>query len=420
MRIRSRNLPQDEHTGGTFHQKFYDVSSGSMYFEHDDTNVGVHYSLGQLDETISDSKNPKPNVNTVVHDYRSSMIKPCPLSIYHINNGATRIEISSGALSLWEDMNVRCPYIDREHLLVTYTKTKEQLLSDAISSFYEVNEVDNLLNIAEGGQTLDMMKDIGQFLSNVFHGKLNPRGLKLRQLSNAYLGYSFGIAPLVSDLKKLSREIPRLRGRLREAASKAQAPKTVTKSCKGTIAFQPLSLAGYSPVTDAPGTGGWWREQLIASPPLLVSGVYGRRSVEFKSSTLQQIDYLLSRFVATGPASFAWEKVPFSFVSDWFVDLSSVLDKMDNTLTGGGKSIQYAWTSEKIEANIGVLKRQTGSNNYNEYEGHQVANVELSHYHRNPVPADTSVRLAGRFGKKQASLSLALIHQSVANLKRKR
>jgi hypothetical protein len=152
----------------------------------------------------------------------------------------------------------------------------------------------------------------------------------------------------------------------------------------------------------------------------MVAGVHGTQSTEYKTGGLQEIDYLLSRFVATGPVSLAWEKVKFSFVVDWFVGLSGVIDKMDNALTGGSKKLKYAWVSEGHHTLVAAIKQTFEETTYPVLDNQQIALYDIRKYHRSPAVVDYTPTLSGRFGKKQASLSVALIHQMAANLSRKR
>jgi hypothetical protein len=129
--------------------------------------------------------------------------------------------------------------------------------------------------------------------------------------------------------------------------------------------------------------------------------------------------YLIDRFGLSGPATTAWELVPLSFVVDWFVDLRNVTDRLDNALTGGSKQIIDVCISEKVYAKtIGTIQ------SYGPYVINQAGSVmaesEWHLYTRNPVTDFNKVRFAGRFGKKQASLSAALIYSKVANLVRVR
>jgi hypothetical protein len=152
--------------------------------------------------------------------------------------------------------------------------------------------------------------------------------------------------------------------------------------------------------------------------PTRIVGVRGHRVVEYNSSSFQELDYILSRFIATGPISLAWEKIPFSFVVDWFVDLSGLIQKLDNTLTGNRKVVEKCWSSETHHAFLAMIARESSSES-NALAGQVVAQAELKTYLRNPLEPVSLIQSRVRFGKKQAASSVALLHQKVANLVRR-
>lgn len=153
------------------------------------------------------------------------------------------------------------------------------------------------------------------------------------------------------------------------------------------------------------------------TPPRRTCTVRGYRTQKFNTASFRELDYLMGRFGATGPTALGWELIPFSFVLDWFVDLRNITDRLDNLLTGNQKRILDVCLSEvyqaKASAKLNVTGNYTSSNN-----GMELCTDIVRHYHRNPVLDYNIVRGSGRFGKKQASLLAALLHQMMANLVR--
>jgi hypothetical protein len=237
---------------------------------------------------------------------------------------------------------------------------------------------------------------------------------------NLHLGWSFGFAPLISDLKKISRSLPRIRQNLQKLVKGAGAPHTVTRSSIGTIEFTwPSGSAGYNPRANAATTSGHWCDKITPIQlPTRVVGISGRHKVIFNSDEFQTLDYLFKRFVATGPISLAWEKVPFSFVLDWFVDISGLLIKLDDIAVYGEVTVDKCWTSESSKVFVGFEARAlTGEVNSN--EGNIVAQTEIRQYYRKPLDPDIQfIREANRFGKKQGGLLASLLYQKVANLRK--
>jgi hypothetical protein len=156
------------------------------------------------------------------------------------------------------------------------------------------------------------------------------------------------------------------------------------------------------------------------SLPRLTCTVRGVRETKYLSDFFQKLDYLASRFAGVGPASFLWERIPFSFVVDWFVDLSGALNYLDNALTGNTKQVKEACISTKWVADVPVSKLRYSSGSISSIDGSQIAQCSLSYYHRKLVDPHVSVGLNVRFGKSQAGITAALVAQMAANLKLKR
>lgn len=170
-------------------------------------------------------------------------------------------------------------------------------------------------------------------------------------------------------------------------------------------------MSGYG---SAPG--GFWHPTITGEAYRLI-GVRGRRNVEYNSDAFKKLHYVISRFVTTGPASYAWERIPFSFVVDWFVDLSSIVSALDNALTGFTQSFEDGWVSEKYVCTVGVTKHGNPAGWTTTLDGQQTANNVLTYYHRQYLQPTITVGWRDGFGKKQASYSAALLHQMVANLR---
>jgi hypothetical protein len=300
---------------------------------------------------------------------------------------------------------------------VSFPKTANQLLVQAMSSFRSINQTDNLLNLVEASQ-------LKQGVGNVFDilrrfkkkGRSKSGVIRASDFSNQYLFYSFGLAPLISDIQKINRGIKTLKSDLDRLIRDYNKPSSAIARCSGSLVKNPLfSASGYS----IDGNTGWWHLSPSQTGPITrLVGVKGRRNVEYQSDAFKKLHYVISRYVATGPASFAWERIPFSFVFDWFVDLSSIITAIDNALTGFSQSIDDCWVSEKWSYLSPVTFHGVTSGWATNCEGQQQALMTASYYNRSYLTPTIQPVLSDRFGKKQASLLAALLHQYVANLRR--
>jgi hypothetical protein len=127
------------------------------------------------------------------------------------------------------------------------------------------------------------------------------------------------------------------------------------------------------------------------------------------------LDYLMTRLGSAGPVSLGWELIPFSFVLDWFVDLRSICDNLDNLLTGYRKNITGVCISESFEYTAVSELRSSMSSYAPDNPRLLLASTDISYYRRDPVLNYNKVGLSGRFGKRQLGLSAALLNQKIAN-----
>jgi len=183
-------------------------------------------------------------------------------------------------------------------------------------------------DIAEGRQTIRMFfelsKRLAEFLTSakkLNFGKAVSSILPVskKAVANDFLAYRYGIAPLISDLYGLQKEISdRLSGQMRY--------KATGKSTK-----------------------------LFTFPNKIVE-------VTVKHYCLFSVndDLLdsLSRLGLTNPANVAWELVPFSFVVDWFYPIGPYLSKLTTLDHLTVKSIhrtivirEFLWGDELPETN---------------------------------------------------------------------
>jgi hypothetical protein len=305
------------------------------------------------------------------------------------------------------------------NLSVSFPKTESQLLAECIAAFNDVNETDTLLNILEAGQTYSGVLGVIDIIQRIMSTKLRrQKKFSLSDLSNTFLATEFGFKPLISDLRKVFNGVRAMRGRLKKLAEAGTRPYTVTRKSAGTLSVVLPSNGEYSGQSNPLDGTKYHCGHYATKMPVLIVGVRGVRRPKYNTAAFQQLDYLMGRFIATGPASLAWEKLRFSFVFDWFVDISSILNRLDSELVGFERTIDKSWTSTAYTGFVPTYFHKYNGNDFDEYAGQQVSLMSYNYYHRKSIDPSYSIREAGRFGKKQSVLSLALLHQLVAKLKR--
>jgi hypothetical protein len=103
------------------------------------------------------------------------------------------------------------------------------------------------------------------------------------------------------------------------------------------------------------------------------------------------------------------------------VDLTGLIDFLDNSLVTNGKKIERCWVSESYHALVSsVHHKALDQFTIGPALGYNIVDNELKYYHREPLSPDPSIGASGRFGKKQGGLLAALFYQMIANLKKYR
>jgi len=169
--------------------------------------------------------------------------------------------------------------------------------------------IDLGLNLVEAGQTGRMLRSLAnfrQYVSDIRRGNIIPYGGSSRDIANGWLQFQYGWRPLLSDIFKVLDEGNRI---------VLNAIERVSASAK-----QPLS-------------GSVKTETVHGIPGCAVThSTTGKMActIHMKYSVSQGFD--LSRWTSLNPVSLTWEVIPYSFVVDWFLDVSSFLRNLETAV----------------------------------------------------------------------------------------
>lgn len=276
-------------------------------------------------------------------------------------------------------------------------------------------KADVLLNLLEANQVWPAIKSLATCIGEMsYHwGRLRKQ---IKIASGAYLAWKFGVSPILSDLTSIHKHLGRLKSDFDRHAN-GEVFRTVVK-------HEPDASFSFGPVYHGPYNGVIWQEQwyygTIVDAPTVRYVLIAKPKVQYKTELFKALDYVMSRF-ATSPASLAWEKIPFSFVVDWFVDLRGALSLLDKCvgfepyqILGFTRSLSY-----RVKTSMSVIHRETCSGG--QLNNHSAGHIEFSHYERlNVSNTSNLVSWKPRFGKNQAAISAALIAQQLSTLRAKR
>jgi hypothetical protein len=188
-----------------------------------------------------------------------------------------------------------------------------------------VNQIHRLIDLTKAFKA----KDPGLF----FRGQLglNERGRRGGKIPSAYLEWKYGAQPLMTDVHGALEA-------LREKDQEKPPVLTIKSSSSFTEDIQWRKLSGIT------GTCGFL--------------VDTKRTYQMKL----RLDYELTNAVAatlaavgiTNPLELAWERLPFSFVADWFIPVGNWLGYLDADL--GYQLKAGSWTEFSRQRSTGSFR----------------------------------------------------------------
>jgi hypothetical protein len=265
--------------------------------------------------------------------------------------------------------------------------------------------VDGLLNIAESPEIPSAIRSLTTKIPLLkpmwprMQEALRAAKSGSRNVANKYLAWSFGIAPLISDIEKIRSYMDRLKKD--EERFKRGVVRRVSAVYMGSYSFH------------MPDDGEQSYQGFCTTYPTTRYVLTFREKNPYNTDFMRGLDFLLRRFGSAGPASFAWERIPFSFVADWFIDTSSIVDYLDGMLQSDRIDVLSCTKSNKFVCTSEVFRTATRADTnaiiYNAKQG----GVTHSYYDRSVIGRTTYVAPSDRFGKKQAALAVALLRQAL-------
>lgn len=152
----------------------------------------------------------------------------------------------------------------------------------------------------------------------------SPKRLKLRRDSRAfasnYLEYSFGWAPLVSDITSAMDVLASPQRGTRNVRARAQSNDTLVRSQNNWYPFQPVIMRGEHA----------YQVSVTCSA-----------DVEVLNPNIS----LAAQLGFVNPVSVGWEIVPFSFVVDYFVNVQSYLENYSSLF---GLQLSNVWSTTYV------------------------------------------------------------------------
>lgn len=424
MRTRHRMLVTGSSASGAINGSYERIdhvngSLGSAPYTMSAFDIPTVYT----DENMKDGTGTN-TINAVVHRKKHVIIDTAtrPLTAPKVDgnggvvqyHGIDPVWIPSNAywardIAAWDVNSTNGELPQRWSINAGFTPNEEEVKSDLYEKAANL-KADVLLNLVEANQMWPAIRSLATAIPEMAYHWRKLR-TQIRTASGAFLAWKFGVSPIIQDTVNVLQGMERLR-------EDFQRHHDGDKNRSSKVIHVPVSFdhSSYNEGTFGPIVWGkrYYQGSLHKGPEIRYVLVT-KPVVPYKTEIFKNLDFCLNRF-ATSPAQLAWELVPFSFVADWFVDISGLARLIDNVLRkppyeviSFTRSVSYIVSSrmhhEYFNTGSGASLGRT-----------LVGEVVCSHYERSLVSDTNLVFWNPRFGKNQAGISAALISQQLTKL----
>lgn len=359
--------------------------------------------IGSQELTVGPQVNP--GVSVGVDWYNTEHAMTWPASVWSATAGIRNWGYDSLVIKppppRWSFTPVQ-PQIE-DSLKETCFEQAQQLKADVLLNAIEANQIYPALNsLARAAPTLAYnWREVRKFIKTA---------------SNAYLAWKFGVSPLLSDIMAIHRYLPKMGEDMKRHVEQKH-------SRFSAIAEVPMVFDSAAP---DPSTymGRIYSQQSFQGRAITPATVRYVLVVKPKPSRyltpfFKGIEFAMGRF-ASSPAQLAWERIPFSFIADWLVDMRGVLRNADKII--GHEPFEIVSFTRSFSYKLQTSQYHYYGNPCDSFAADLynsiIGQAEYSHYERTLASTMGSpIRWKPRLGKTQAAISAALIAQALSKLR---
>lgn len=360
-------------------------------------NVGstLRYHDGTYYESLRDTVGNRNTVNLVDHLQVDSTVKVAPPNLSVKANGSSTINFTF----LVEPFNFELSQVGNgptQHgLLYDFSPSvKQQYAYDAYTAFS--SQIPSKMLLAN---SIYELRDIKGLLPKI------EKSL-LRTTSSNFLGFQFGIKPMIGDIKtilNLGDAIAKRIQFLRSNANKViplSFVRTITPRSPGLEIRVPFvgTLTGLTYVFKEFSYQGVFR-------------IFGKlvQNLDIPDTKLTTIKAFAAAAGFNNPAAIVWEAIPYSFVIDWFFHVSSLIDTLNIQPFGGEFNVSKVGWSLKDSIIWGVYLEQGPEGGFHR---DFLGQVTIRRFHREPgFPVGSLFLTDGSLSPTQQLLAGALLEQ---------
>lgn len=403
----------------------YPCNGGASFGGTASYSTSAAYTPGLVSETIVDALG-RGQSHAVVHRKYShsasvpgganswAFASPAPLgsTVITSDNGRKNHSHAKASYDVFANWSLTNPLVLPPEWVDSTPSVNEESAILGLAEAARQLKADVLLNLVEANQIVPSVQSLANSLPSMARNWNSIRNL-IRTASGSFLAWKFGIGPILQDIMNIDQYLKVMPDSIKRHLK--QQNRRFSRSFPMVLTCNSSPYAnGYSPVAGKPSYKWDWSGGLKGDAEIRYVLVV-RPSAKYGSTFFSKADFVTSRFV-TSPARLAWEKVPFSFVVDWFVDVRGALNALDKVIGFSPYEIVSFTRSRsyELETNVaitglsccngGVLFSSTSKHQYKSYERSLVSMPGI-------MPA-----WRPRFGKNQAAISVALISQALTGL----
>lgn len=294
---------------------------------------------------------------------------------------------------------------------VDWSRMMSELINDAQGNMpTSVNAVVNVAEVAQLKQIVPQIVKIGKNIIKKGHGWRT-----LKDLANGHLLYSFGVAPLIRDIRSALDITSAIRERRKELAQRSNRTVRLTK--RAVFETTTTSTIAHTQGSDYQVTGtfeNWAKVGAAVSADCTAFYNLDHPGTRFK--------HVAQALGLTTPLQSSWELIPFSFVVDWFIPVGKALkycekkglDLVGESAACPGFTLTRFGTSRKYEG-VSVPTATIVSTNVPSWNGKRCPApvMRWSTYIRNPDqrPGFDWWERSSDWKLTQSALSISLILQ---------
>lgn len=312
-------------------------------------------------------------------------IKPCIHTKVFARGGIVRVQKITNV-----DKEGRKTWID------TYQWTEPDISGspDVTVSISNQQAVQNAMNgVLSSGTLAPVFFSELPELKGTFN-ELRSAEFGRKKFANKFLAYKFGIAPFISDLKTLYDGHDLIKAHIKKVNSRQGVPQKIivpSGSITGSYSYKvPSSSTGTSSRSEP------WR----GSRKTIVKLLYTRR-LEQGDAIRAALDYYGAHILAIG-----WEKLPYSFVADWFFDFGGILDLLEPKWQVPCTRVLSSCNVTKASLSIPLVNWDTRAD-----VAVNVGSKEIHYFQRDAAPVTFNSLLNSGFNLNRASIGAALYLQ---------